>query len=452
MNSWRPLAALFLATLALRLCHLHIVWVEEAYPASAAIQMSEYGKTLYQDIWFDKPPGAVYFYRLFDAQSGWPLRIAGTCFVFACGLAAYFAARRLWGRETEALAAAALTCFALSFDHPAAVMAIAPDLLMVLPHLMALGFVAANRFTLAGIACGFAFFVNPKAAFVALACVLFTRSARLAVAAAVTAVLLLAPFREGWYEQVWIWGRDYASDPPFANPAFEGLKQSASWLWFHLTLVIAAGYAIIRERRNRHWTAWIMLNAAAVGLGLRFYPRYFFQLLPVLILPAARGLALMPKRMRIAVLALLLIPGVRFGRQYPQLAWDLWQGREHQWNQLELGNDSREAARLVKQASKPGDTLFVWGYRPDIHMLARMPLGAPFLDSQPISGVLADRHLTSAKPSKMRNLKSGTVITSTFVVDGLGLLNPALAFAKQPQYREIARTRASIVYQHVAPN
>ena len=105
MNSWRPLAALFLATLALRLCHLHIVWVEEAYPASAAIQMSEYGKTLYQDIWFDKPPGAVYFYRLFDAQAGWPLRLAGTCFVFACGLAAYFAARRLWGRETEALAA-----------------------------------------------------------------------------------------------------------------------------------------------------------------------------------------------------------------------------------------------------------------------------------------------------------------------------------------------------------
>ena len=32
-----------------------IVWVEEAYPAAAAIQIL-HGKTIYRDFWFDKPP------------------------------------------------------------------------------------------------------------------------------------------------------------------------------------------------------------------------------------------------------------------------------------------------------------------------------------------------------------------------------------------------------------
>lgn len=441
----KRLAALFVAVLALRLCHLRIVWVEEAYPAAAAIQMSEYGKTLYTDVFFDKPPAAAYFYRIFDAQTGWPLRIAGSCFVLACALAAFAAARRLWG-SAEGYAAASLTCFALSFDHPSAVMAIAPDLLMVLPHLIALWLVASQRFAWAGVACGVAFFANPKAAFLAVVCVLWSRSPLLGLAAVVSSVALLAPFFQGWYEQVWLWGRDYSRDTPFANPLLEGLKQSGSWIWFHLTLVIAVGYAMVRERGARQWALWIGIHAVAVCLGMRFAPRYFFQLLPVVVLPAARGLCLMPPRVRALVLALLLIPAVRFGRLYPQLALDLVRNRPHRSNQLELADDSRMAAGIVKSAAHAGDTLFVWGYRPDVHMHARMPLGAPFLDSQPVTGVLADRHLVSSKPSNMRGLRK-LERKSTFVVDGLGLLNPALAFTPGDDYREIARTKASIIFQ-----
>jgi hypothetical protein len=441
----KRLAALFVAVLALRLCHLRIVWVEEAYPAAAAIQMSEYSKTLYTDVFFDKPPAAAYFYRLFDAQTGWPLRIAGACFVFACALAAFAAARRVWGSR-EAYAAAALVCFALSFDHPAAVMAIAPDLLMVLPHLLALWLVASGRFAWAGVACGLAFFANPKAAFVAVVCVLWSRSAVLGLAAMLSSAALLAPFAQGWYEQVWLWGRDYSRDSPFSNPMLEGLKQSGSWIWFHLTLVTAASYAILRERSCRQWALWIGINAIAVCLGTRFAPRYFFQLLPVMVLPAARGLCLMSPRARALTLALLLIPAVRFGRWYPQLAWELAHSQPHRSSQLELGEDSRDAAGIVKRAAHPGDTLFVWGYRPDVHMHARMPLGAPFLDSQPVNGVLADRHLVSSKPSPMRGLRK-LETKSTFVVDGLGLLNPALAFDPGTSYRELARTKASIVYR-----
>ena len=442
---WIVLAALLLLTFASRLCHLDIVWVEEAYPAAAAIQMSDYGKTIYQDFWFDKPPGAAYFYRLFDAQPGLPLRLAGTLFVFACAILAYAAARKAWG-EREGLTAAALLVFSLTFDHPSAILAIAPDLLMVLPHLAALCLLAYRRNIPAGIVTGIAFWINPKAAFLGAAGLLWSRSPAFAVSAAITAAVLLAPVWQGWWEQVIVWGRAYSADPPGPAPVWEGVKQTGSWIWFHLTLVAGAAVAMSRGIQRR-WTvvAMLLLSFCAVVLGLRFYPRYFFQLLPLMVILAARGLWLTPVRYRCVLLGLLLIPGIRFGRQYPVLAADLLAGRPHQWNQLSLADDSREVATTLKN-SAPGDTLFVWGYRPDVLMRTRMPLGAPYLDSQPLNGVLADRHLQSAKPS-VHPVGDPRAIRATFVVDGLGLLNPALAFPAGDNYIEIARTRYSILYR-----
>src|ERR1700722_5232367 len=83
----RPLAAAFIfcGLLAARLCHIGVLWVEEGYPAAAAIQILN-GKALYRDVWFDKPPLSAYFYLLWGAWPGWPQRLAGALFVFACCL------------------------------------------------------------------------------------------------------------------------------------------------------------------------------------------------------------------------------------------------------------------------------------------------------------------------------------------------------------------------------
>ena len=67
--------ALFAAVLLLRLCHSDIVWVEEGYPLAAAAEMLR-GKTLYADIWFDKPPLFAGFYLLWGALAGWPMRVS----------------------------------------------------------------------------------------------------------------------------------------------------------------------------------------------------------------------------------------------------------------------------------------------------------------------------------------------------------------------------------------
>ena len=157
-------------------------------------------------------------------------------------------------------------------------------------------------------------------------------------------------------------------------------------------------------------------------------------------------------------LLLLLIPVARFGPRYAILASDLIQGRDHNWADLAMNQDSRAASSIVKQASRPGDTLLVWGYRPDVFAYTRLQAGSMFLDSQPLTGVLADRHLTSSEPLfpalSSRNRVVLTQTSPTFVVDGLGPYNSQLAIAQYEDlrewlklYTEIGRTPHSIIYK-----
>jgi hypothetical protein len=175
--------------------------------------------------------------------------------------------------------------------------------------------------------------------------------------------------------------------------------------------------------------------------------------LPVMVLLAARGYTLLG-RWRAALLALLLIPLIRFGPRYVMLASDLVHARQTTWTDVALNQDSKAAADQIGHAG----TLLVWGYRPDVFTYTRMPAGTRFLDSQPLTGVLADRHLTdsvaSAPQLAARNRRELIASDPTWIVDGLGPLNPALAITNFPDlsewlgnYREVGRTRFSIIYK-----
>ena len=52
----------------------------------------------------------------------------------------------------------------------------------------------------------------------------------------------------------------------------------------------------------------------------------------------------------------------------------------------------------ARSQANAGDTLFVWGYRPEIYVYTGLPAATRFLDSQPLTGVPADRHLTQSEP------------------------------------------------------
>ena len=423
--------------------------MEEAYPTAAAIQVL-YGKSLYREVWFDKPPLLAYTYLLWGAHIGVPLRVAGAVFVFLCCLAAWKFARELWGPR-EGLAAALVLGFFLTFGIPSAVMVLAPDLLMILPHLAAVYLAWRGRVFWSGLLAGVALLINTKGAFVLLACALWAGRAWpwLLLGFAIPNVAAFAWFGQPFFDQVWRWGALY-SGRGFA--AETGFTRTLNWAGFHCALVAGAACAFWKEK-NWRMAGWLLLSLMAVAAGWRFFPRYFFQLLPVMALMGARGYVLLGRR-RVVLLLLLLIPLVRFGPRYVMLANDLLHDRQTEWSDLAMNQDSHAAADRIDRQG----TLLVWGYRPDIFAYTRMAAGSRFLDSQPLTGVLADRHLISSEAAApvlaAQNRRELIQTRPTWIVDGLGPLNPALAITIYPDlrdwlagYREVGRTRYSIIYR-----
>jgi hypothetical protein len=453
-----PLAA---ALLAARLAHGGILWAEEGLPLAAARQMLD-GAVLYRHLWFDKPPLLAWVYLLWGALPGWPLRLAGALYdLLACWLA-WRAGKALWGEREGALAAALLGFF-LIFGVPSAVTPLAADLLLVAPHLAAVWMAVERRPFAAGALAGVAFLINPKGLLVAAACVAWYPAGIPAMAAGFASAGAVAAGALWWtgawaacLEQVWHWGRIYARSTFVAEPVRNALVRTANWSGFHAALLVAAVAALRIERRRWPWTVWLALGLVAAAAGMRFFPRYFFQLLPVLVLLAARGLAVMPRRYALAVALLLSIPLVRFGPRYVLLATD----RSGQWSDTAMDRDSRDAARQVRAIAHPGDTLLVWGFRPEMYVYTGLRAATRYLDSQPLTGVPADRHLFDSRPvdpSSARERRAEVARSAPeIVVDGLGPYNPALAIGQFQDlrpwlegYREVARTTGSVVYRRI---
>lgn len=456
--------ALFGALLAARLAHLRVLWTEEAYPTAAALQILN-GKTLYRDIWYDKPPLSALVYLLWDARSGLPLRLAQALYLaLSCALL-WRLARRLWS-EREAWLAASLLAFFFIFDIPASVSVLGPDLLMTAPHIAALSLALRKKPALAGAAAALAFLFNTKGLFVLASCALFCPSLSLALGfllpnAAALALLALAGALPAYYQQVWQWGFLYASDSPFAHPFLEALRRTLDWSGFHAALLLGAAFFFTRrsEPLRKQFALWLALSFASVAGGWRFFPRYFLQLLPPAAASASRGLSRIGP-WRWLALAALAVPLVRFGPRYVILANDALHNRPPLWSDLALSQDALAAAAILHQNARPSDTLLVWGYRPEIFAASRIPAASRFLDSQPLTGVIADRHLTSSIPSAptlaAANRRALLATSPTWIVDALAPLNPSLAITRYPDlapwlahYRPFARTPTTAIYRRL---
>jgi len=451
---------LFLGLLAARLCHERILWAEESLPMAAAAQMQT-GKTLYRDIWFDKPPLLPAAYLLWRVKPGWPLRLAGALYaLLACALAYRFAAD-LWG-QLEARWAAALLAFFLTFDTASSVTPLAADSLMLAPHLAAVYLAWRGRPFWSGLAVGVAFAVNSKALFVLAACALWSYRSLPALLAGfaipnlgVVAWLWSGQALDPYYEQVWKWGRIYAARTFVEDPVRNALARTAAWLGFHAALVIPAVWfwRAARGENRWKWAAWLGISFLAVAAGWRFFPRYFFQILPVMVLLGARGISLLPRAARVCILSVaLMVPLIRFGPRYFLLA----SGRDPAWADVAMDRDSREVAAITNNL-KPGP-LLVWGFRPELYIYTGLPAATRFLDSQPLTGVPADRHLVDSTPvaPELAVVNRRELIRShpALILDGLGPYNPKLSIAAYPdlqdwlaEYEPVARTRTTIIYQ-----
>jgi hypothetical protein len=454
-NTWIAFIALLALLLASRLLHLNILWAEETLPLAAARQM-HFGHTLYREIWFDKPPVAPLLAWAVGESAAW--RIAGALYAWlACWIAWAFA-RDLWGAR-EALWAAALLGFSLIFDFPSAVIPLASDLLMLSPHMAAVWMAYRRKPWASGALAAVAFLVNPKGVLVLAACAVWCPAPGLwlgflAMSALAMAGLWAAGAAGAFWEQVWVWGRIYAGATFVNAPITNGIARTLGWMGFHAAAVIAAAVALRHDWPTRswwRWLAWLAVAALGVAAGLRFFPRYYFLALPVVVLLAARGMALLPRRWAALTAALMLIPAVRFAPTYVQAA-------RGGWRDTAMDADSRAAGALLAARAHPGATLFVWGYRPEIYVYSHLEAATRFLDSQPLTGVPADRHLTQSAPVETTGAKERraelAASRAQFVVDGLGLYNPRLSIAAFPDlaqwisaYKEVGRTNGSVVYE-----
>jgi hypothetical protein len=445
---------LFALLLIAHLFHSGVLWGEEDLPLAAALQMLR-GATLYRDVWFDKPPLVPAVYLLWGVSTGPVLRLAGAVYAMLACVLAYALASHKWSQR-EGYIAAALLGFFLTFDTHSAVIPLAADLLLLVPHLAAIWLASKKQFFLAGIAAGIGFLVNAKGLFVLAACAIFAWPAMLPLLAgfalpnlAALGYLAGAGALGPYLDQVWRWPAQYAGSPVVADPIWNGAVRTANWLGFHAVLVI--GLLLFRNQNKERWrfAGWILLCLAGVALGWRFFPRYYFLLLVPLTITAARGLAQVRSRAVIAfALLVMTVPLIRFGPRYATLAHS---------NDLAMDRDSREASRIALSHAPAQGSLYVWGYRPEVYVYTGLRPATRFLDCQAMTGVPADRHLTQSTVV----LTSGTHAARAelarsrpdVIVDGLSLYNPALSMDHYDElrpwldgYREIARTTASVIY------
>jgi hypothetical protein len=223
---------------------------------------------------------------------------------------------------------------------------------------------------------------------------------------------------------------------------------------FHAALVFGAAWYWLRERdpAKLKIALWCAASLASAAIGWRFAPRYFIALLAALAIPAARGILRTPLLGRALVAIALLIPLIRFGPRYFNL---------ENWQDTAMDRESREVARMIRAQAKPGDTIFIWGYRPDIVAYTRLPVANRIWDSQPATGVPADRHLSDAQPVAPEDARSHREELArsnpTFLVDGLSLYNAQLDVRRYPElsswlagYCAAERVGGTIVYRPCA--
>ncbi len=415
-----------------------------------------FGKVIYRDIWYDKPPLVAMFHLLSGARDGWLLRTLDALYAWLVCWLAFRVAREIWSHR-EGIAAAALMAFFLIFDFPATVIPAASDFLLVAPHLAAVWLAWKRKPLWCGAALGIGFWISPKVFFLLAVCALWDLAGIAWILAGMAAVIALGAvclwsggaWNAYWLE-VWEWGRAYAASPFVSNPVWNGVARTANWLGFHAAAVVAALVFLWKAPAHRwKWLAWLALAIAGAAAGMRFFPRYYFLLLPPIVLMAARGFTMLGRR-AIWIALLLAIPLVRFAPSF----WSALHDRT--WRDTAMDRDSRAAARLIP--SRPGDTLFIWGYRPELYVYTGLPAATEYLDSQPLTGVPADRHLTQSNPIEWPSAaaRRGELAQSrpTFVIDGLSLYNPQLSIANYPElrdwfanYQEVARTPETVIYR-----
>jgi hypothetical protein len=315
----------------------------------------------------------------------------------------------------------------------------------------------------------------------------------------------------GYWFYVWDWGARYGRYYSAGKILESAVSSGANYLTLNDSLLIGlvfVGATVARQMRNRGGPSdqatgagfkavcnfradsalliWFAVSFAGVMVGGRFYAHYFLQTLPSLCLIGARGvtgilssLSTRGTHLRRTVIALLVIGFaftlVRFHGRGMLLAIDWARGtsslnanwfhsiRDHEERMVaavvrDLPEGADAADRLgleairaggprTRQADRPSDYLFVWGYRPEVYFFSGLLPASRFLSTQPLTGVPADIHyfpndyrslldqadMALSRAQLVRDLEE---TQPKYIVDEVGFFNGDLAILKYPELQE----------------
>lgn len=174
-----------------------------------------------------------------------------------------------------------------------------------------------------------------------------------------------------WEEALRSWSR-MAADAVLPNPLFWGMALAG--------IVLRGPGGIVRGRG--FLLLWGIFSAAGAALGKRLIPHYLIQVFPPFAVLAGAGfgrlLRICSAQGRPASLRLVFVGGSIL-LALASIAWSYRWRFEPVTVALDSFRENREVADFVRSASGPADSVFAWGYLPEVYLYSGRPAASRFL-------------------------------------------------------------------------
>lgn len=171
------------------------------------------------------------------------------------------------------------------------------------------------------------------------------------------------------------------------------------WQQWGLLWILVALWFISRRERPREWNAiiiWALAGLAIMLVQAKGYDYHWLPMLPPLALLGADTLdhfiGIIAKRLQVltAVTIIFVILAIMVIRIWPN-AWPYLRGQESQvayYGRFQAGefvaDESLEVANLLRERVAPGDSLYIWGFRPEVYYLSQLNPPTRFIFQFPL--------------------------------------------------------------------
>lgn len=173
-------------------------------------------------------------------------------------------------------------------------------------------------------------------------------------------------------------------------------------LWGALFLMALVGlfFGVRRFNRNSLWwvvAVWLLAGAAMMLVQLKFYDYHWLPMLPPLVLAGAGAIEAVIGRVSeprarvilrgvVAFIGFAALASVIWSRTLPYLT-----GQEDQvayFSRFQAGefvaSESLEVANYLRERVVPTDSLFIWGFRPEVYYMSQLNPAGRFIFQFPL--------------------------------------------------------------------